>query len=127
MSSFSSRDFAAVASSIASVSRSTSAVADLIFCPETASCSVSAAMRASDSLSLLRAVSKALCLASTSVAAVAISNLSRSHLWLRSSSFFPRSSTRALISIKDVEDADPPRARCEVMTSPSRVTTVACG
>ena len=126
-SSFSSRDFAAEASLMAVDKRSTSAVADLIFCPETASCSVSAAMRASDSLSLPSAASNAACFASTSVAAVEISNLRRSHLWLRSSSFVASSSISALISIRDADDDDPPRARCEVMTSPSRVTTVTCG
>ena len=58
--SFSSRDFAAVASAIETFKRSTSAAADLAFCPATASCSVKAAMRASDSLSLPSAWSYAL-------------------------------------------------------------------
>ena len=65
---------------MATVSLSTSAVADLIFWPDTASRSVNAAIRASDSLSLASDASNALCFASTSVVAVAISNLSRSQV-----------------------------------------------
>ena len=49
--SFSSRDLAEVASAIETFRRSTSAAADFAFCPATASCSVRAAIRASDSLS----------------------------------------------------------------------------
>ena len=72
-------------------------------------------------------MSKALCLESTSLCAVTISNLRRSQLWVIISSFLLSSNTSAFISIKDVEDAEPPRARFAVMTSPSRVTTVKPG
>ena len=122
--SFSSRDLAEVASLIATVRRSTSAPADFMFWPETANCSVSAAIRASDSLSLARAESKVDCLFSTSVTALEISNFKRSLLWLISSSFAPRSATSAEISMSEREEAEPPRARCDANTSPSRVTTV---
>ena len=46
---------------------------------------------------------------------------------MSTSNFFVKSPTRAFISIKDVDDADPPRARFAVITSPSRVTTVKLG
>ena len=95
-----------------------------MFWPETANCSVSAAIRASDSLSLARAESKVDCLFSTSVTALEISNFKRSLLWLISSSFAPRSATSAEISMSEREEAEPPRARCDANTSPSRVTTV---
>ena len=49
-----------------------------MFCPDTASCSVSAAIRASDSLSLETAESKSLCFELTSELADAISNFNRS-------------------------------------------------
>ena len=126
-SSFSSRPLADVASAIAKLSRSTSALADFIFWPETANCSVNAAIRASDSFNLERATSKRPCLESTSLCAVTISNLRRSQLWLRVSNFSVKSWIRAFISIRDVEEVDPPRARLAVMTSPSRVTTVSPG
>ena len=53
--SFSSRDFAAVASEIDTSNRTTSAAPDFTFWPATASCSVRAAIRASDSLSFASA------------------------------------------------------------------------
>ena len=76
----SSRDLAAVASLIEVFRRSTSAIADFMFCPDTASCSVNAAIRASDSLSLESAASKSPWREATSVLAVEISNFKRSQL-----------------------------------------------
>ena len=107
--------------------RSTSAIADFIFWPDTASCSVSAAMRASDSLSLDSATSKSLWREATSLVAVEISNFKRSQLCVISCNFVSRPSMSALISIKDDEDLEPPRARPREITSPSRVTTVTAG
>ena len=74
----SSRDLVAFASLIETSNLSTSAIEDFMFCPETASCSVNAAIRASDSLSFETAESKSLCFELTSVLAEAISNFNRS-------------------------------------------------
>ena len=107
--------------------RSTSAIADFMFCPETANCSVRAPIRASDSLSFDKARSYSLCLPSTSVLCVEISNFKRSHVWVISESLVSRPAIRAVISISEEEDLEPPRARSRVTTSPSRVTTVTDG
>ena len=74
----SSRDLVAFASLMDLSKRSTSAIEDFMFCPDTANCSVNAAIRASDSLSFDRAESNPLCLDATSVFADAISNFKRS-------------------------------------------------
>ena len=116
-----------MASAIAEFKRSTSADADFIFWPATASCSVNAEIRASDSFNLDNAISNVLCLLSTSPCAFEISNLIRSQLWVIVSSLACNSCTKALISISEVDDAEPPRARFAVITSPSRVTTVTLG
>ena len=72
-------------------------------------------------------MSKAPCFESTSLCEVTISNFKRSQLWVRVSNFLVKSSTSALISIREVDEAEPPRARFAVITSPSRVTTVKPG